>query len=351
MPQFTLTVAEIATALAGRVEGDPSVRVEGIAALDLAGPTDLTFAADEKRAARLPHSRAAAALVGKHPPAGAALPMPLIRVDDVQEGLARFLAMIAPPEDLPPLGVHSTADVHHQAQLGEGVAVGPHVSIAAGAVIGPGTALCAGVRIGRNVRVGAACVLHEGVVVKADCTLGDRVRLGANSVIGQDGFGYYTRGGVHHKVPHVGTVVVEDDVEIGACACVDRAKFGVTRVGTGTKIDNLVQVAHNVEMGRGCLIAGLVGIAGSAKLGDYVVLGGHAGIRDNTTLGSGVQVTAFGAIAQDVPSGEIMGGIPARPAKDEMRVVLALPKLPDLIKRVKELEAKVQSLESAKDHS
>jgi UDP-3-O-[3-hydroxymyristoyl] glucosamine N-acyltransferase len=182
-------------------------------------------------------------------------------------------------------------------------------------------------------------------------TIGRGVRIGPNSVIGHDGFGYHFAGGVHHKVPHVGTVIIEDDVELGACACVDRAKFGVTRVGAGTKIDNLVQIAHNVQVGKGCLLAALAGVAGSAELGDFVVMGGHAGVRDNVTLGAGVQASAFAAVAGDVPAGDTVAGIPARTWKEEGRIVAASAKLPELIKRIRDLEERISRLESPKHDS
>jgi UDP-3-O-[3-hydroxymyristoyl] glucosamine N-acyltransferase len=240
--------------------------------------------------------------------------------------------------------------VDPEAQLADGVAVGPLVSVAKGAKIGEGAVLCAGVRIGRRATVGPACVLRENVVVQADCVLGSRVRIGPGSVVGYDGFGYYYADGAHHHVPHTGNVVIEDDVDLGACACVDRAKFGSTRIGAGTKIDNLVQVAHNVQTGRGCLLAAQVGIAGSTQLGNFVVLGGHTGVRDNIAVGDGVQCAAYAAIAQDVPAGQTLAGIPAEQAGLTLRIYRAKTRLPDLIKRVRSLESRLKALESAEDH-
>jgi UDP-3-O-[3-hydroxymyristoyl] glucosamine N-acyltransferase len=341
-----MTAREVAELVGGAVEGDGSVRLSGIAPIDAAGPGDLTFASDARHAASLSKSRAAAAIVGSESPAA---PMTLIRVENVQAAVAKFLGELALPEDLPPAGAHSSAVIAPDAVVAPDAAVGPGVVVASGARIGSRASLCANVVVGARAVIGDESMLAEGVVVKADCVIGRRVRIGPNSVIGADGFGYYFAGGVHHKIPHIGNVVIEDDVEIGACSCVDRAKFGSTRVGAGTKIDNLVQVAHNVQIGRGCILVGQCGVAGSAKLGDYVAVGGNAGIRDNVTLGDRVQCSAFAAVASDVADGEIVAGIPAVPAKEQFRIMKACERLPDLIKRVRELEEKVKRLES-EDH-
>ncbi len=343
------TVTQITEWVGGTIQGDGAVRIASVASLDSAGPDALTFAVDAKRLARLADSRAGAALVSSEADAPDTV-MPLIRVPDVPQALLVVLEHLAGEEDLPPVGVDETAVVASDVELGAGVRIGPGVVIAGGVKIGPATALCAGVKIGQGVRIGQNSVLCQNVVVRQECCLGDRVRIGPNSVIGYDGFGYQTIDGVHRKIPHVGNVVIEDDVELGACACVDRAKFGSTRIGAGSKIDNLVQVAHNVQIARGCVIAALSGIAGSTQLGAYVVLGGHVGLRDNIVLGSGVTAGAFSAIAGDVPDGQTVAGIPASPANEARRQWMAVRKLPELLKRVKVLEAKLKTLASSKNH-
>ncbi len=347
MQQFPMTTAQIAALVGGSVEGDSSLRIEALAPMDAASAAQLTYAADERRTAALARCRAGAAIVGKMP---ASASMTFIRVADVDEAVSRLLAALAAPEDLPAVGVHPTAIVAAAAIVPADAAVGPHVTIASGARLGSGCVVCAHASIGAGATLGDNCVLFDGVVIRAGTVIGNRVRIGPNSVIGFDGFGYRFANGVHHKIAHVGNVVIEDDVEIGACACVDKAKFGSTRIGRGTKIDNLVQVAHNVQVGQGCILVGQCGVAGSAKLGNYVVIGGNAGIRDNVSLGDGVQASAFAAVAQDVEAGTMVAGIPAGPAKDQFRMVQALTKLPDLLKRVKELESRLEALGSPKNH-
>jgi len=342
-----ITVRTVAEWVGGTVEGDDSVTIGALAPLEQAGPNDLTFAADPKRVSRLGRCKAGAAIVDKSAPSA---PMALIRVENVQAAVAALLGKLAAPTHLPPAGVDKTATVADDAELGEAVAVGPNVVVAPRAKIADGTVLCANVVIGADVEIASHCLLREGVCVLDGCKLGTRVQVGPNSIIGSEGFGYYFADGAHRKVPHAGNVVIEDDVEIGACSCVDRAKFGSTRIGAGTKIDNLVQVAHNVQVGRGCILAGQVGIAGSAELGDFVIVGGSAGIRDNITVGAGAQVAAYSAVAEDVPDGQAVVGVPAGPARETLRAIKAMNKLPELLKRVRQLETRLEALESTKNN-
>ncbi len=342
-----MTVRQIADWIGATVEGDDSVVVGGFAPVHSAGREDLTFAADARYARQLASSKAGAAIVGDQPESA---PMTLLRVENVQQAVASLLEKMLPPERLPDVGVHPSAVVDPSATIADDARIGPGVTIGADSKVGEGSALRAGVRVGADVTIGRNSLLLEGAVICDRCAIGSRVRVGPNSVIGYEGFGYFTDAGVHHRIPHAGNAVIEDDVEIGANSCVDRAKFGSTVVGAGTKVDNLVQIAHNVKVGRGCLLVGQCGIAGSVKMGDYVVLGGHAGVRDNISLGTGVQCAAFSAIAEDVPDGAIVAGVPAIPAREALRTVKAQRRVPELIKRVRELEAKVRKLESADDH-
>jgi len=337
-----LTVGQIAELLGGEVVGDADAPISGFAPFDVAGPGELTFAADDKRLAVIGESQAGAVIVPADGDIEATVP--LIRVGQVDLAIAQLLNHFAPPADLPAPGVAPSAVIAPTATVAADAAIGEHVVIGDGATIGSGTALCANVVIGRDAQVGEACMLAAGVTVETRSVIGDRVRIGANSVIGYEGFGYIPDPAGHQRIEHIGNVVIEDDVDLGACVCIDRAKFGSTRIGRGTKIDNLVQIAHNVQIGEGCLIAGQVGIAGSAKLGRFCVLGGSTGIRDNITLGDGVTVAAYSAVAQDVADGETVAGTPARNAGKMLRIVTTQAKLPELAKRLKALEAKVNKL-------
>ncbi len=344
-----MTVESIAKLVGGIVDGDGSKVLEQIVPISEAGPNDLTFAIDDKNVAKLKDTKAAAAIIPQDVSAEG-LAMGLIKVADVGEAVATLLDKLAPQEDFPPVGVHSSAVISDTADLADNVAIGANVTIGERTRIGPGCVICPNVVIGADVELASDVVLFEGVVVRQNSQIGNRVRIGSNTVIGFEGFGYYTSDGIHYRIPHIGNVVLEDDVEIGACSCVDKGKFGSTRVGAGTKIDNLVQIAHNVQVGKGCLLTGQSGVAGSAKLGNYVVLGGNSGVRDNISIGNGVQCAAHSAIAADVPDGQIVAGTPAMPAREKYRVIKAQEKLPELLKQVKKLEARLEKLESSKDN-
>ena len=347
MSKFPLTVRQIAKIVGGTVQGDDSAVIESISSLDQAGPGDVTFASEPKHARKLATCQAGAAIVSDQV---ADAPMPLIKTAHVPEAVARLLGELAETDDAPPVGIDPTARIHEKAEISPDAAIGPFVTVGAGSTVGPKTVLRTHVSVGNNVTIGNGCDLHENVVVKSACSIGDRAVIGSNSVIGFDGFGYYFKDGRHNKVPHIGAVVIEDDVEIGACSCIDRAKFGMTRIGAGTKIDNLVQVAHNVETGKACILIAQVGIAGSSKLGNGVILAGHCGVRDNVSLGDGVVAGAFSAIAGDIEAGVSVLGIPAGPVREKLRAIKATDKLPETMKRLSSLEKRLSDLESANDH-
>jgi len=347
MNKGEFTVGELARRLDGEVEGDASVMLRGVGSLESAGPDEVTFAVDARRAAALATSRAGAAIVGRQAPPAR---MPLIRVDDVQAAVAKLLALLGEPEDLPAPGIDPSAVVAKDARLGADVAIGPGAVVGARAELGPGVVVAPNAVVGAEARIGERTILYEGTVVVRGCRIGRRCRIGPNAVIGSSGFGYYFAQGQHHRIEHIGTVEIGDDVDIGACSCVDRAKFGATRIGDGTKIDNLVQVAHNVQLGPGCLLAALVGIGGSANLKNHVALGGHAAVRDNISIGAGVRVGAYSGIGHDVPDGAVVAGVPAVDARRWLRNVRVLARLTEMHERVRQLEKRVRALESSENH-
>ena len=234
--------------------------------------------------------------------------------------------------------------------LGEGISVGPWVIIDDGAEIGDNTILKAGSKIGENSKVGSNCRIDNNVVIYHNCRLGNNVIIQANSTVGSTGFGYALIDGSHKLIPHNGGVVIEDFVEIGANCCIDRAKFGNTIIGTGTKIDNLVQIAHNVTIGKCCLIAGFVGLAGSCKIGDGVVLAGRAGVTDNIEIGDGAIIGAASVTFKNVPAGQQVFGMPAADKNEELRRISWTKRLPQLFEQLKELRARIEELEAAKDN-
>ncbi len=270
-------------------------------------------------------------------------------MDAPAAALAAVLAEMAEPEDLPPAGVHASAHVADDAQLGANVAIGPNAVVGAGVCLGDGVVLCPNVTVGADVSVGAGTILYAGTVIIRRSRIGQACRIGPNAVIGGSGFGYRFADGRHNAIEHIGVVEIGDNVDIGACSCIDRAKFAATRIGDGTKIDNLVQVAHNVQIGRNCIIAAGAGIAGTTVLKDYVVLAGHVGIRDNVTVGQGVTVGGFTAIVQDVPDGMTILGVPSGEIGKTLKIWKSSERLPEMRRTIRTLEKRLDSLESAAD--
>jgi UDP-3-O-[3-hydroxymyristoyl] glucosamine N-acyltransferase len=337
-------LAELAASFGGRVVGDGDLAVTGVAALADAGPGQLAFSTGGKHRKAAIASRAAALLVGERDLDLARPDRPLWVVEDPQRTFTLVTAAFFPEPRMAP-GVHPTAVVDASVLLDPAeVAVGPY------AVLGAGVELAAGVEIQAHAVVGAGCRLGAGTVVfphavlYPGCELGARCRVHAGAVVGADGFGYVSRRDGHHKVPHVGRVIVGDDVEIGANTTIDRAALGVTRVGSGSKIDNLVQVGHNVELGRGVLLCSQAGIAGSSKLGDGVVLAGQAGVADHLELGDGVQVGAASAVVQSVPAGQVVSAtVPAIEIGLWRRQAVLLGRLTELFLRLRQLERRAGS--------
>ncbi len=342
----SMTLRQIAELVHGEVRGDPDRKISQVASVRAAEGDCLTWVSHGRYVAQLGDCRAGAVLVQRD---FGPTPMPAILCDNIDQAVVDVLAAFAPELPGPAIGVHATAQVAETAVLGANVAVGENVVIAGDVRIGEGTVLYPGVAIGTGAAVGAGCRLWYNVVVRERCTIGDRVTIHSNTVIGSDGFGFQQRGGRHVRVPHIGAVRIGNDVEIGACCCVDRSKVGETVVGDGTKIDNLVQIAHNVVIGVNCLVCAQAGIAGSTRLGDYVVLGGQVGLRDNIVLQDGVVVAACSSVAHDVPAGTMVAGRPAVEGRRFKRENATVRKLPELVAQLRELIRRVERLETAAD--
>jgi UDP-3-O-[3-hydroxymyristoyl] glucosamine N-acyltransferase len=330
-------LAELAGLVGGRVEGDPERVVEAIRSLETAGPRDLSFLKDPRYRGQAAASAAGALLVGPSLADAAALGRDLLVADDPSYALARLLATLHPEERRPP-GVHPTAILEPGCAVDPAAYVGPYAVIGAGSRIGAGAAVLAFVAVGRDCAVGEGAVLHPHAVLYDGTEVGARSIVHAGVVLGADGFGYATHGGAHHKVPQIGRVVLESDVEVGANTTIDRAALGETRIGAGTKIDNLVQVGHNVRVGRHCILCGQAGIAGSARLGDGVVLAGQSGVSGHIELGDGVQVAAKSAALSSLAPGAVVAGIPAVEMRKWRRQTVLLARLEEMSRRVRALE-------------
>ena len=328
------TLGELAALVGGVVRGNPERTVEAVRSLPAAGPADLSFLTQAKYRDEARRSAAGALLVGRDEPD---LPQDLLIAANPSWALAELLRKFHPPAVAPP-GVHPTAIVGVGCTVDPQASVGPYVVIGDGSRVDAGAVLHAGVVLGRSCHVGAGSVLYPRVVLYDGTQLGARVIVHSGAVLGADGFGYAVHAGQIVKVPQVGRVVVEDDVEIGANTAIDRAALEETRIGAGSKLDNLVQVGHNVRLGRGCMLSGQVGLAGSATLGDGVVMGGRAGAAGHLEIGAGAQVAATGVVLQSVPPGAKVGGNPAIPLAQWRREVMLLPRLGELFRRVRRLE-------------
>jgi UDP-3-O-[3-hydroxymyristoyl] glucosamine N-acyltransferase len=328
------TTAEIAKELDGEVIGDGSLQLTGLAPAAAARENDLTFAENETFFLKAEQSAAAAILIdGPFTSASKTL----IRVAHARIAFARVLPLFFPEPAFAP-GLHPSAVVHPSAHIDPTAHVGPHCVIGEKARIGPGVVLQGGNHIGSHVVIGAQSRLFPNAVLYDETQIGQRVRIHAGAVLGSDGFGYVLDAGLHRKVPQVGQVIVQDDVEIGANVTIDRGALGPTTIGKGTKIDNLVQIAHNVSLGEHCLLVAQVGVAGSTKIGQNTTLAGQVGIAGHLKIGNNVTIAAQSGVMRDVPDGSKWLGAPAQPDRQAKRQMIALQHLPDLIRRVNELE-------------
>lgn len=341
--QLMLSLEEIAAIVQAReIRGTTGDRVTGIAALDTAKPGDLSFLGNPKYKLQVAETAASVVLLPLDYEVKPKDNQVFLLLEKPSAGLARLCARIEQwlwPKPEP--GVHPTALVAPDAQIDPSATVGPFCIIESGARIGPGTHLQAHIFIGRRAVIGANCWLMPRVVVAAECIIKDRVRLQPGVVVGADGFGYEFVAGRHEKIPQVGQVVIENDVEIGANSTLDRARFSQTVVGEGTKIDNLVQVAHNVVIGKHCIICAQAGISGSTTVQDYVIIGGQAGLAGHLTVGSGSKIDGQTGVNSDLEPKSFVKGSPCLPYNLEQRINVLRKKLPELFKRVDALEERL----------
>ena len=333
-----LTVAEISAAVGGDFSpAAGSVEISGPSSLADARPGEISFFSHPRYASDLRATRASAVLVPRDFTGETSAAC--IRVDDPSAAFTLVTRKFIPAPVAPVPGIHPSAVVAPEAVVAPDTSVQALAVIGAGAVVGAGTVVGAGCFIGAGAKIGSCCFLHPRAVVREQCILGDRVILHSGAVIGADGFGYDTRDGRHHKIPQTGNVVLGDDVEVGANTTIDRARFGRTVIGEGTKIDNLVMIAHNVVIGKHCIICAQVGISGSTEVGDYVIMAGQAGIVGHIKIGSGAIIGAQSGLSNDLEAGARVVGSPPRPIGEWKRSVVRIDRLGDLYDRVKKLES------------
>ena len=337
-----MTLGELAAKIGAELAGDRDRQIRGAGSLELAGPEELAFLASRKYLGYLCETRAAAVIVGRN--LGDVKDVPektaLLWVDDAHVGLAAALSLLYPSPPRAP-GIAPTAILDPNAELGDGVAIGPYAVIKAGARLGNGAVVGAHSIIGENCEIGEDTEIKDLVCLYPNSAIGSRCVIHSGARIGVDGYGYAFHEGKHLKIPQVGRCIIEDDVEIGANTTIDRGSVGDTLIGAGTKIDNLVHIAHNVRIGRDCIIIAQVGIAGSTKVGKGVALAGQVGIIGHLSIGDGARVAAQSGVGRDVPAGETWLGSPARPRTEMLRADASFLKLPELVERIRRIEERL----------
>jgi UDP-3-O-[3-hydroxymyristoyl] glucosamine N-acyltransferase len=338
-----ISLDTIAGIVEGELKGDGSLEISGVGKIEDAREGDITFLANKKYLKYLEKSRATAVIV----------PMEIEEAGDkalirVQNPYFAFLKMIRhfnPPVPLIEEGVHPSAVVGEKTELGEGVSIGARVVVGRRCEVGDGTVILPGTVIGDDVTIGKACLIHANVSVREHSVLGDRVIIQNGAVIGSDGFGFAPEGGEYHKIPQVGIVVLEDDVEVGANTTIDRATMGETRIKKGAKLDNLIQVGHNCTVGESTVMAAQAGLSGSTHIGTGVRVGGQAGFAGHMKVGDGAAIGAQSGIDKDIPPGQFVFGCPARPHMEAFRTQAMIRKLPQFMKEWKMLKEKIRSIE------
>lgn len=336
-----MTLEDIATYLDGQLCGPPDLEIVRPARIEDANEGEITFISNPKYAKFLSKTRASAIIIDDNIKD---VELPHVRVKNSYLGFLRVLQLYMPEAHVYLKGISDDAVIDATAVIGEDVHIGPHVYVGPGARVGSGTILYPGVVLLQNVQIGTACVLYPHVSVREECIVGDHVIIHNGSVIGSDGFGFAPDGESYQKIPQLGRVIVEDDVEIGANVTVDRATIGDTVIQTGCKIDNLVQIAHNVTVGKNTVMAAQAGIAGSTQLGEHVTIGGQVGITGHIKVGNQAIIAAQSGVSKEVPDHTVLFGTPALPIMQQKKIDVSMRKLPELIKKIHQLELEVEKL-------
>jgi len=340
---FTKTLGEIARLVDGEVVGDGSLVITGLCGIKEAKKGDLTFVENPKYFSLARKTKASAIITSRDI---SKFEKPIIRTDNPSLAFAKVVSLIYDDSTLNFKGIHPTALIAQDAHIGKDVYIGPYVVIESQAMVGDKTIIHSGAYVGRQTIIGEKCLIYPNTTIRERITIGNHVVIHCGAVIGSDGFGFTNVQGAYEKVPQVGTVVIEDDVEIGANVTIDRARFDKTFVGRGTKIDNLVQIGHNVIIGENCIIVAQVGISGSVTIGKGVILAGQAGIVGHLTIGEGVVVASQSAVTKSVPPFTKVWGCPAKPYDIAKRVNASLQRLPHYVKTIQELKERIESLEA-----
>lgn len=337
-----LKLSEIAELVGGELRGDGETVIHGVRGIRAAQKGEITFLADPRYAGFLESTQASAVIA----PPEVSCKIPSVRLENPYQAFLKVTEVLAvgPRLHFTP-GVHDTAIVDASARIDDNASIGPHCGIGRGSEIGANTAILHGTYVGDDVMIGCDCLVYPNVTIREGTRIGDRAIIHSGAVIGADGFGYAQEGKVHRKIPQIGRVVIEDDVEIGANTTIDRATFDETRICSGVKIDNLVQVAHNVVVGKNTLLAGQAGISGSAVLGENVVVAGQAGVGGHLEIGDRAVVAPQAGAVQSVKPDTVVSGYPAREHGLARRIYSYTARLPELYRRIKELEKKVSELE------
>jgi len=338
-------LAEICELVGGQLIGDGSLSISDVAKIEDAEKGQITFISNPRYHQFIHDCRASAVIVSRD--FNEKSEMAVIQVADPYYAFLKILKLFHPEQSFQAEGIHPTA-VIETSSIGKHVSIGPYVVVGKGCSIGDRTVLLPGVVIMRDTTIGEDCILHANVCVRENVTIGNRVIVHCGTVIGSDGFGFAPLEGVYHKIPQIGTVVIEDDVELGANVTVDRATMGETRICKGAKLDNLIQVAHNCTIGENTVIAAQAGLSGSTRIGKGVRVGGQVGFAGHMTIGDGSAIGAQSGVSKSVPPGVMVSGYPAQPHRDEMRLEAAKRKLPRLLKELKDLKKRIQDLEQNK---